>query len=174
MNPRASLKRSLEKIRRLSDGKKYLPAFNEVDLLRQQWPDNVEVLVLWANLLQLQEEEEGPPLEAAKAALQRATELDEQNPLPWIELGYYLYAMDDDSRAAAKCFAKAANYAKRLLKDALVGGSKALEELNRKSEALACLAEALVLQYHNGQPRPAADADGKELLARLADFAATK
>src|SRR5439155_24166898 len=108
MKPTAALRRNLERVRRLCDRKKYREAFDAADKLRVQWPDNVEVLVLWANLLQLQDEDHGPPLAAARLALKRATELDGENPMPWIELGHFLFALDDDTPAAVRCFSKAA------------------------------------------------------------------
>src|ERR1700681_4653624 len=107
MKPANSLKRGLEKIRRLSEQGHSDRAYAEADALLRKWPDNPQTLVIWANLLQLQEAEVGPPLEKAREALQRAVDLDEQAPMPWIELGQYLFALEDDAKAASQCFARA-------------------------------------------------------------------
>src|SRR5207237_7072181 len=108
--------------------------------------DNPDVLVVWANLLQRQDEDVGPPLEESRAALERAVDLDEQGPMPLIELGQYLYALENDNKAAIKCFTKAIGLCKRLLREALLTKAKALAELGHRSEALACLAEAYWFQ----------------------------
>src|ERR1700730_16962123 len=113
-----SLKKELEKIRRLCDARRFDRAFAEMDRVLKHWPDNPHALVLWANLLQLQEEDIGPPLEEAKKALLKATDLDEQGPMPLIELGQFLFALDNDARGAGKCFDKAIALCKRLLREA--------------------------------------------------------
>jgi tetratricopeptide (TPR) repeat protein len=153
MKPVSSFKRRLEKIRRLADQKKHGKAFDEADRLLREWPDNPELLVLWSDLLQLQEEDKGPSLEAAKAALQRAADLDDQAPQPLIELGYYLYALEDDNKGAAKLFDRAISLSRRLLEDALVGKVKALEDLGRGEEAWKYVEEIIWLRRTNGQAR---------------------
>ncbi len=169
MKKRASaLKSELEKVRRLCDKAQYDRAFAAVEQLLKQWPDNPHVLVMWANLLQLQEEDVGPSLEKARAALQRAVDLDEQAPMPLIELGQYLFALEDDAKGASKCFDKAIALCKRMLKEALLGKAKALTELERSSEAFACLAQGYWIQSLNGKSLngPA----GQEILEQLKEL----
>jgi tetratricopeptide (TPR) repeat protein len=153
-----SLKRGLEKIRQLAAAERYRQAFLAADKLLEEWPDNPHLLVTWANLLQLQEADLGPPLEEAKRALQRAVDVDLDAPAPLIELGQFLFALDDNSREASKCFAKAASVSRRLLIESLICQAKALMELGRRSEAMSCLAEAVWLHdrhgtEHNGATR---------------------
>lgn len=169
MTPTSSYQKNLEKARRAADQERYDLAFTQIDRLLQAWPDNPHLLVQWANLLQLQEDDKGPSIEDAKAALKRAVALDEQSPMPLIELGHYLYALDDDAEAASKTFARAITLCKSLLREALVGQAKALGELERKHEALACLAEAYWLQSHNGTA--ANGEDSGEILEQLKDLA---
>jgi tetratricopeptide (TPR) repeat protein len=144
-----SPQRDLEKIRRLCDRENYRRAFSAVNKLRQQWPDNPEVLVLWANLLQLQEEDTGPSLEEAKKALQKAVSLDEQNPMPWNELGQYMFVIEDDAVRACHCFTKAIALSRRYLKDALINQAKALMETDHKAESMACLIDAYNVNGHD-------------------------
>jgi tetratricopeptide (TPR) repeat protein len=151
MKSTAEFKRRLEKIRRLCDKKQHARAFEETTQLLKHTPDNPQILILWANLLQLQEEEKGPGLEEAKGALQRAVDLDDQSPSAWIELGYYLYALEDDNKAALKCFDEAVALARRLLKEALVGKVKALEDLGRAEEGWQYVEEVVWLQSQNGK-----------------------
>ena len=48
-----------------------------VDRLLVDWPDNTVLLVKRAQLIQLQESEDGPSLEEARAMLERAADLDD-------------------------------------------------------------------------------------------------
>src|SRR5205823_367583 len=105
----------------------YDRALTEVTRLREQWPDNPQLLIMWANLVQLQNEEAGPTpdeaeaafreasptLDEAQAALRRAIELDEESPAAWMECGHFLDAVADDAPAASKCFAQAIVLCKR-------------------------------------------------------------
>jgi tetratricopeptide (TPR) repeat protein len=170
MRSTQSLKRGLEAVRRLAKMRHFERAFVKIDQLLKQWPDNPEVLVAWANLLQLQDADVGPPLEEARAALQRAVELDEQAPMPLIELGQYLFALEDDTRAASRCFTKAIALSRSLLKEALLAESKALAELGRRSEALACLAEAYWLSSRSAKTA-GNGRDEEEILTQLQELA---
>ncbi len=145
------MKRGLAQVRHQWGARRYDRALAEVDRLLQHWPDNPHLLTMRGNLIQLQENDEGPTLKDAKLALQRAADLDEESPRTLIELGHFLYASEDDAKAAAKRFAKAIRLCKRLLKEALMGQAKVLAELERRSEAVACLTEAYWLQSRNGK-----------------------
>src|SRR5262245_24581383 len=100
MNATTSLKRGLARIRREWQARRYELALAEVNRLLGNWPDNPQLLLIWANLVQLQDDKTGPTLDDAKAALQRAVELDEESPCTWIELGHFLNAVEDDPQGA--------------------------------------------------------------------------
>jgi Flp pilus assembly protein TadD len=169
MKPTLSLKRGLARVRRHWLAGQAEQALAEVRRLMQDWPDNPHLLILWADLIQMQEEDEGPSLEEAQAAYLRAAELDDQSPAPLIELGHFLYAVEDDAGAASKYFTRAIRLCKRLLNEALRGQAKALAETGRKSEALACLAEAYWLEARNG--KPSGGQSGAQILDQLKDLA---
>lgn len=139
-----SFKKKVSRIQKLWDEKKYDQALSQTEELRAEWPGNAKLLVLWASLVQLQEEPEHS-LDDAKAALQIALELDEDSPAAAIELGHFLDAVEDEPRAAAKVFAVAAQSARQLLTEALLGQAKALLQVGKRSEAIALLAEAVRL-----------------------------
>lgn len=145
-----SLKRGIAKARRLwRDGRRDL-ALTEVQRLLTEWPDNTRLLVMRAQLTQLQDDADGvPTLDDAKNDLQKASELDDQSPAALIELGYLCYAVEDDSKAASRHFKKALNLCVDLLTQALVGHAGALADLDEKSKALNSLMEAcsLVANY---------------------------
>jgi predicted Zn-dependent protease len=166
-----AFKHGLAKVKRDWLARRYDRALAEVNRLLQEWPDNPHLLVTWADLIQLQDSHEGPTLAEAKAAYQRATELDSESPAPLVELGHFLYALDDDATTANKAFSKAISLCKNLLTEALVGQAKALTELGFKSEALACLAEAYWYQSHNAQTTNGKVS--KEILERLLEVAQT-
>jgi tetratricopeptide (TPR) repeat protein len=160
-----AMKQGLARVRRQWRAGHYARALAEVERLLESWPDNPRLLTMRGNLIQVQENEEGSTLQDAKRALQRAVDLDEESPHAWIELGHFLNASEDDAEAAAKCFAKAIRLSKRLLKEALLGQAKALSELDRRSEALACLTEAYWLRAH--PERSANGPSEQEILEQL-------
>lgn len=159
------LKQGLAKVRRDRQAGRFDQALATVGELLRDWPDQPRLLVLRAELIQLQEDEKAPGLDEAKADLQRAVELDEESPTALIELGRFLSAVEDDAGSAAKCFDKAASLCVRLLKDALLAQAEVLAELDRREEALACLAQAYWLQAHSG--KPGRGPNGSEILEQL-------
>jgi tetratricopeptide (TPR) repeat protein len=168
MKPVRPFKRGVARVRHLWLAKKYEDALAEVSRLLKDWPDNPHLLVMWADLVQLQDTEEGPTLEDAKAAYQRATELDPQAPEALMELGHYYFAIEDDAESAGKCYAKAITLCKQFLKEALLAQAKALAERERESDALACLAEAYWLQAQNG--KTSGGGSRKEILEEMKDL----
>lgn len=147
-----SLKRGVSKARRLwREGRRDL-ALSQVDRLLEMWPDNPRLLVMRAELTQLQDDVEGiPTLEDAKSDLIRAAGLDEDSPDPLIELGHFLFAVQDDAKRASRCFDKAVHLSVDLLTQALVGQAQALAELGQEAKASASLMTAcsLVAQYRS-------------------------
>jgi tetratricopeptide (TPR) repeat protein len=144
LNATDTLKRGISKARRLWREERFAEALAEVDRLLSEWPNSPHLLVMRADLISLQEDEEGEPtLEDAKADLERAVALDEDSPAALTELAYYAYEIEDDARTALKHFQKAVRLCRSLLKDALTGQAKALSELGRDVEALECLAQAI-------------------------------
>jgi tetratricopeptide (TPR) repeat protein len=154
-----SLKRGVSKARRLWREERVDEALAEVEHLLQAWPNNPHLLVMRADLIRLQDDEDGTPtLSDAKSDLELAVALDEDSPAPLIELGYFVYVIEDDATTALKHFQKAIRLCRSLLKDALIGQAKALSELGREAEAVLSLTEAY---SHDGK------SDGKEILEQL-------
>jgi len=161
----ASFKKGVVKARKLWQAEKHSQALAEVDRLLADWPQNPQLLVMRADLIRLQDRAEGVPgLDEAKENLELAATLDDESPAALIELGYFCYAIEDDAGKAAEHFQEAVGLARQLLKDALLGRAKALGELNRNTEALACLAEAYSLTSRNGK------SGGDEILEQLWDL----
>jgi len=151
MKTASSLKRGLTKVWKLQDDRRYDLALKEVDSLLEDWPGNAQLLVLRAELIQLQEDEEGSPsLEDAKNDLKRALALDELSPNTLIEMGYFLFKVEDDAKAASKYFQRAIKQSREFLREALLGQAELLSEQDQKEEALACLLEAYQLRTQNG------------------------
>jgi tetratricopeptide (TPR) repeat protein len=149
MKSLTTFKRGVAKVRRdWSDGRVDI-ALAEVDRLLQEWPDNPQLLVMWADLIQLQERTNGPSLEDAKAAYQRAAALEGEFPAALVELAHFTYALEDDAKTANKTFDKAIVACRRLLIEALLGKAKALHEMERTAEARACLDEAYMLRLRD-------------------------
>jgi tetratricopeptide (TPR) repeat protein len=139
-----SFKQRLSQVFRSWEQEQYDAALREVEELLQSWPGNAHLSILWASLVQLQDEP-SHSLDDVKKALQRAVELDPHSPAGAIELGHYLDAVEDNSRAASKAFAAGIASARRLLIDGLLGQAKALLQLDKREEAFKCLVESLYL-----------------------------
>jgi tetratricopeptide (TPR) repeat protein len=149
MKPLTTFKRGVAKVRRDWKEGRYDNALAEVDRLLKEWPDNPQLLVMWADLVQLQEKANGPSLEDAKAAYRRAVELDGECSPGLVELGHFLYALEDDAKSASKTYEKAIVAYRRLLIEVLLGKAKALHEMERVAEARACLDEAYMLRLRD-------------------------
>jgi tetratricopeptide (TPR) repeat protein len=173
MKPTSSLTRGLAAVRRDWRAGRFIKALREVSRLLETWPDNPHLLVLWSNLVQLQDDEPTPSLEEAQAAQERASELDEESPETWLELANFVDAINDDPATAVKHYQKAIGLSKRLLVESLLGQAKALSELGQKQEALAFLAEAYNIQnVLNGKSPVGAHVD--EILEQLHELAHTE
>ncbi len=121
----ASFKRGVAKARRLWRDKRFDEALAAVNQLLEDWPNNAHLLIMRADLIRLQADEDGQPtLEDAKADLERATSLDEDSPSALIELGHFAYAIEDDSETASKRFQEAIQLCRSLLQEALIGRGK--------------------------------------------------
>ena len=116
----------------------------EVESLLENWPGNAHLHVLWASLVQLQEDPKHE-LDEARKALQQAVELDRGSPAAAIELGYFLDNIEDDPRAALKVYAEGVGAARQLLIEALIGQAKAFRQLDKQKEFDRCLMELLLL-----------------------------
>ncbi len=134
MKPTAAFTSGLERIDALWKPGHFGKALALVDRLLTEWPDNPVLLVKRGQLIQLQESEGGPGLEEARAMLERAANLDEESPLPLIERGFFLFAVEDDAAAAAACFEKAEALGVRLLKECRKGKRAALAELSEAKQ----------------------------------------
>lgn len=144
MSGTRSFKQKLSTVFRLWNEKDYNAALGEVEGLLKAWPGNSQLHVLWANLVQLQEEPANS-LEEVKQALQQALDLDKSSPAGAIELGHFLDGVEDDPQAASKVYAEAVAQARRLLIEGLIGQAKALLQMDKKDEARKCLMELLYL-----------------------------
>lgn len=144
MNNARSLKQKVSKVQGLMAESQYDTALCQVEELLARWPGNSQLHILWATLVQLHDAP-AHTLDDAKRALQTAVALDESSPAAPIELGHFLDAVEDNPQAASKAFADAIRAARRLLIDALLGQARALLQLNKREEAIACLIESLYL-----------------------------
>lgn len=106
MSKPSNFKQALAAISRLWDKEDYDAALSRVEDARKTWPGNAHLCILWASLLQLQEDPKHP-LNDAKKALQQAMELDGSSPAGAIEFRHFLDAAEDDPQGAAKVYAGA-------------------------------------------------------------------
>jgi len=149
MTGNRSFKQSLSKVLRRWGEKNYDVALGDVEKMLANWPGNAHLHVLWASLVQLQDQP-AHGLDEVKDALLRAAELDSDSPASSIELGHYLDAVDDDLVSASKVFTEGILSARRLLIDALLGKARVLLQLDKREEAFKCLGESLYLANIEG------------------------
>lgn len=147
-------KQKLLRITRLWDEKEYDAALTEVESLLNSWPGNAHLHILWASLVQLQEDPRHD-LAEAKQALQHAVELDKACPAAAIELGHFLDNVEDDPQAASKSYAAGVAGARQLLIDGLIGHAKVLRQLEKREEFLRCVMEVLHLARFDKHPKKA-------------------
>ncbi|CAN5795925.1 hypothetical protein BH23PLA1_BH23PLA1_44320 [soil metagenome] len=156
MSIEKKLKQGLEKVGQDWQARRYDSALEEVIRLLDLSPGNPVLLVLRAQLTQLQEDDSASPsLFDVTKDLKLATNLDQNSPIPLIELGYFTFAVQDDAGKASRYFQKAIGLCRELLTEALIGQAKSYYELGQDSDAFACLVEAHSLLSHVGK-------DGRE------------
>jgi tetratricopeptide (TPR) repeat protein len=156
-----SFKRALGEIRSLMARRKHAEALAHVTALLGDWENQPALLVLRAELIQLQDEN-GPPLDAAGDALKRAVALNDRNADAWLELGHFQFAVNDDAKTAEKSFAAAVAASSESLIAALVARAGALEEMGRTRDAFDCLSVARYLQ--GAMPNKNGSAEGEASL----------
>ena len=144
MSSLRAFKQKLATISRLREKKQYDAALSEIEDALKVWPGNAHLHLLWAGLVQLQENPKHS-LDEAKQALQRASELDKSSAAGAIELGYFLDNVDDNPAAASRAFSEGVTAARQLLIDGLIGQAKACLQLNKRKDARRCLLEVLHL-----------------------------
>jgi tetratricopeptide (TPR) repeat protein len=160
-------KQKLATVSRLWEEKDYDTAFAEVESLLKVWPGNAHLHILWARLVQLQEDPKHN-LDEARRALQQAAELDKDFPAGAIELGYFLDNVEDNPQAASKAFAEGIPPARQLLIEGLIGQARALLQLDKREEFLRCLSEVLHLaRFEAGSKRSKAEDSGADIFESL-------
>jgi lipopolysaccharide biosynthesis regulator YciM len=142
----------------------YDKAFAAVEALLETWPGNAHLYILWASLVQLQENPKCD-LDEAKQALQHAVELDKGSSAAAIELGRFLDNVEDDPQAAVKVYAEGVASARQLLIEGLIGQAKAYRQLEKKEEFVRCLLEVLHLaRFEMGSKQTKADEPGSDVI----------
>lgn len=164
MNNLRGFKQKLAVVSRLWDDHDYDAALAQVESVLKTWPGNAHLHVLWASLVQLQDDPKHH-LAEARQALQQAVELDKGSPAAAIELGHFLDNVDDDPQAATKAYADGVAVARQLLIEGLIGQAKAYRQLDRRDDFRRCLLEVLHLaRFDPGSRRTKADDTGADII----------
>lgn len=162
----SSFRSHLARVFRHWEAKEYDAALSKVESLLKSWPGNPRLHILWASLVQLQDQS-AHGLDKVKRALRQAIELDRNSPEGPVEFGHYLDAVEDDPQSALKVFSEGTFLARRLLIDGLIGQARVLVQLNRREEAFKCLMESLYLANIEYSARRGRLADsGPDILLR--------
>ncbi len=112
MSSLRGFKQKLSTVSRLWDENDYDAAIAQVESMLDIWPGSAHLHVLWASLVQLQENPKHT-LAEAKQALHQAVELDKDSPAGLIELGHFLDNVEDDPHAASKAYVEGVAVARR-------------------------------------------------------------
>jgi tetratricopeptide (TPR) repeat protein len=164
MNDLQSFKQRLSKVSQLWKKQKYDAALAEVESMLKIWPGNAHLHVLWASLVQLQENPKYN-LNEAKEALQKAVQFDKGSPAAAIDLGHFLDNVEDDPQGASEIYADGVATARQLLIDGLIGQAKVFRQLNRRKEFFHCLLEVVHLaQFERGSKESKAGGFGVDLI----------
>ncbi|UXY54038.1 tetratricopeptide repeat protein [Pseudomonas tohonis] len=116
------------------------------------------LLIMKSTAIQLAEDSQGYTLDDAKEALFSALALDPENPETLMELGYFYYAVEDNTQNSITFFDDAAKKSRKILLNSIMGGINARLELGLKSEA-----KGVMRMYTNFED----DMKIQELLASL-------
>jgi tetratricopeptide (TPR) repeat protein len=161
-----AFKQKLSTVNRLWEKKDYDTALAEVEELRKVWPGNAHLHILWASLVQLQEDPKYS-LHEAKKALQQAVELDESSPAGAIELAHFLDAVEDNPQAASKSYTEGVAVARQLLIEGLMGQAKALLQLGRRDDCIQSLMKVVhILQLEPRSKRKEPGNNGADIILR--------
>lgn len=169
MNNLRGFKQKLSTVSRLWEEADFDAALAEVESLVKTWPGNAHLLILWASLVQLQEDPKHD-LNEARQALQQAVELDKGSAAAAIELGHFLDSVEDDPHAASKAYADGVATARQLLIEGLIGQARVFRQLEKREEFLRCLLEALRLaRFETGRRKSKGQASGADILFKSAN-----
>jgi len=152
MSSLRGFKKKLSGVARLWREKNYDEAIGAVETLMQRWPGNAHLTILWATLVQLQDNPTNG-LDDAKQALQNAVELDKGSPTALIELAHFLDNVEDDLQTAAKVYGEGVAVARELLLDGLIGQAKVFRQLDKKEDFLRCIVEIFHLTRFEAIPK---------------------
>ena len=141
-----TFQQDLAKIARFWEAADYDAALDRVEEARKAWPGNAHFQILWASLVQLQDDPKHT-LDEAKQAIQQAVEWDETSPAGSIELGHFLDRVENDPDGATQAYARGIALARNLLIDGLIGQAQALLQVDRADEAFRHVLE--LLHLHN-------------------------
>ena len=141
-----AFKQKLSAVNRLWADQDYDQALAEVESLLKAWPGNGHLHILFASLVQLQEDPKHS-LDEAKQALRQAIDLDKSSPAGPIELGHFLDTVEDNPQAASKSYAEGVAAARQRLIEGLMGQAKVFLQLERTEDCLQSLLEVLHLLY---------------------------
>ncbi len=142
-----AFQQDLDEIAQLWDEEDYDAALDRVEEARKAWPGNSHLHILWASLVQLQDNPKHS-LDEAEQALRQAVELNQSSPAAVIDLGYFLDRVKDDPRAAAQAYAQGMTIARQLLIDGLIGQAKVLLQFDQTEAAFQHVLElAHLLQF---------------------------
>src|SRR5437588_2074085 len=140
-----SYKRRLNAVIKLSRQERYDQALNVVEQLLEEFPLSSDLLVRRGCLIQLSDEADNPgrTLQAARESLETARVLAPDCVEPLIELGHFMYAVEDKPDEALEYFRTARTRAEEELQEAMTGEARCYLDQGRFSEAQA-IAEQLV------------------------------
>src|SRR5207249_6994585 len=114
-----SYSRGLDEVHELAEQRRFREALTVVEGLLQDFPFSPHLLVRRGCLIQLLEDDEHPglPLEVAGESFETARRLAPDYVEPRIELGYYLYAVQDRNEEALEQFKAARKVAETQLQE---------------------------------------------------------
>lgn len=135
MNTRLiKIKAQLEYLQQLKDDEQYDQALKELVNIPEEERSS-EMWVLYGQFIQLAGDSGNIPLSEVERSYEKAMLLSPQNPVPMIEMGWYLFAVKDDVKLAKPYFEKALALIAKEQRMALWGYARCVEELESLPEA---------------------------------------
>ena len=144
------LARCIRRVEKLFYNAKFDESLLLASKILQKNKNNTQLMILKGKLLQLSDKGN---LAGALKMFKEVLELDNGNVEALIELAYFYYAVQNESRKSVKCFERAIELSEKNVETAYIGKAKAFIDLGEYRKAKVVLRKYLAINPKSRQAR---------------------